>query len=124
MTDEWRDIKQRISQLSDEQLIEMLTVSAADYRKEALDYAKAEFNRRRLELPSETPEVPESEPTDAAIPLEPAATDLTTKCPICGGRLRAGTLVAEKELTIVFSDNQEERFIRSLACVRCGQVYL
>jgi hypothetical protein len=36
--------------------------------------------------------------------------------------LRPGTLVAEKELTIIFSDNHEERFIRVLACNRCLQV--
>jgi len=38
--------------------------------------------------------------------------------------LRPGTLVAEKELTIIFSDNREERFVRVMACVQCGSLSL
>src|SRR2546428_13595091 len=45
-------------------------------------------------------------------------------CLSCGGPMRSGTLVAEKELTIVFADNQEERFVRVNACSACGQLSL
>jgi hypothetical protein len=38
--------------------------------------------------------------------------------------LRAATLVAEKELTVIFSDNREERFVRVMACAQCGQITL
>jgi len=115
MTDELQELKQRLSKLSDEELIEIVTVAAADYREEALDYAKAELKYRRVDWT--TPEAaPEQE--------EPPVVQPGKHCIACGGELRPGTLVAEKELTIVFSDNQEERFVRVTACVRCGQLSL
>jgi hypothetical protein len=33
-------------------------------------------------------------------------------------------MVAEKELTIVFADNREERFVKVIACSRCGDISL
>ena len=45
-------------------------------------------------------------------------------CSGCRGPLRYGTLVGEKELTIIFADNREERFVRVSACSQCGQVSL
>ena len=45
-------------------------------------------------------------------------------CNVCGGPMRLGVLFAEQELTIVFSDNDEERFIEVSACSKCGNVQL
>jgi|SRR5215471_434019 len=125
MSDDILELKERISKLSDDQLIEMVTVSASDYRQEALDYAKAELKYRRVDwsqTQSEEKQPPpdtEAEPTNAIVAPSSGA-----NCFVCGGRLRGGTLVAEKELTIVFSDNREERFVRVMACVQCGQLSL
>ena len=125
-----RELKQRISKLTDEQLIEMVTTESGDYRQEALDYAKSELRSRGVDWSQ--PEVQEGEPE--AVEEEKPSTDFETrsaalplasefKCPVCKGPVRPGTLVAEKELTIVF-DNHEERFIRAMACTKCGQLFL
>jgi len=121
-----RQLKERISQLEDEQLIEMVTSAAGEYRQEALEFAKAELMSREIDW---------SEP----VAEDETASDITTdevrdnsQLPVgsrgsvcaCGGKMRIGTLVAEKELTIVFNDNREERFILVTACVQCGQVSL
>ena len=139
MGEEFQELKDRLVKLSDEQLIEMVSAPPGEYRQDALDIAKAELKWRRVEIPE--PEAPEGitgpEPHDpslsrayvpvgdAAIGLVPASQGLPENvCLICGGRLRPGTLVAEKELTVVFSDNREERFVRVNACTRCGQLSL
>jgi len=124
------DLKQRLSKLSDEELIEMVTVGAANYRQEALDYAKAELKYRRVDLSEvrrEEHEEPEEEATDVDSPIKPAETatgPIGSVCFACGGRLRSATLVAEKELTVIFSDNREERFVRVMVCTQCGQMSL
>ena len=124
-----QELKQRISKLTDEQLIEMVTTDAGDYRREALDYAKSELRNRGVdwsqpEADEEKVEEEEEPTTDfetrrAAPPVDSSG----FKCPACGGSVRPGTLVAEKELTIVF-DNHEERFIRAMACTRCGHLFM
>ena len=40
MSDDIWELKQRITKLSDDELIDMVTIRAKDYRKEALDYAE------------------------------------------------------------------------------------
>jgi hypothetical protein len=118
-----RELKQRISKLTDEQLIEMVTTESGDYRQEALDYAKSELRSRGVDWSQ--PEVEAEEPITEDVEPRPAPAPIggsRSSCHVCGGQLRPGTLVAEKELTIVF-DNQEERFIRAMACARCGQLF-
>jgi len=124
MSDDTLELKERISKLSDEELIEMVTVGADEYRQEALDYAKAELKYRRVDWsnaanPAEAEPVAESERD-----LEGPVINRAAATCVCGGALRSGTLVAERELTIIFQDNREERFIRVAACVECGQLSL
>ena len=38
--------------------------------------------------------------------------------------MRPGTLIAEKEMTIIFTDNREERFVRVSACTQCARLSL
>ena len=126
MSEEFQELKDRLVKLSDEQLIEIVLAPPGEYRQEAMDIAKAELKWRRVEIPE--PEEPEaiSEPVyDPVARLERAREGLAQNvCLICGGRLRAGSLVAEKELTVVFSDNHEERFVSVNACTQCGQLSL
>jgi hypothetical protein len=125
MNDEARELKKRISELPDEQLLEMVEAEAGNYRREALEYARAELKARAID-PGAARE--ESAPATSAGTEEPAPPPSldprSSGCLLCGGRTRTGTLVAEKEMTIVFSDNREERFIRVNACTQCGQVVL
>lgn len=50
MTKELIDLKQRISELADDELLNMLNVDYADYRTEALQFASEELIRRGFEL--------------------------------------------------------------------------
>jgi hypothetical protein len=124
MSDDVLELKERISKLSDDQLIDMVTGSAGDYRQEALDYAKAELKYRRVDWSQPKPEEVQAEADPEAESEETVVAPPGANCVVCGGRLRPGTLVAEKELTVIFSDNREERFVRVMACVQCGQLSL
>jgi hypothetical protein len=129
MAEDSQQLKERLIKLSDEELIDIVQAEPGDYRQEAIDIAKAELKWRKVEIP-------EPEEEDVETGVDPASTDPVAYplrarsvvpaavCIICGGAMRQGTLVAEKELTIVFADNQEERFVKVSACTRCGQVSL
>ena len=121
--DDTQELKQRLAALSDEELVRMVTEEAADYRKDALDFAKAELRSRGVDF--SLPEPGENEAvSDANESLDPLRSARRGGCPSCGGPLRAGTLAGEKEVTIVFSDNKEERFVLVSVCSRCGLVSL
>ncbi len=128
MAKEFQELKDRLVKLSDEQLLEMVLAPPGEYRQDALDIAKAELKWRRVEIPK-----PEATETTTASPADDPVLGRIGRarevlpenvCLICGGALRSGTLVAEKEVTVVFSDNHEERFVRVNACTQCGQLSL
>jgi hypothetical protein len=137
MSDDIWELKQRITKLSDDELIDMVTVGAKDYRQEALDYAREELKYRHIDrsqlrereeeaVEPETEPEAESEPESKPEMVDPVfhvVSPAAATC-ACGGRLRPGTMVAEKEVTIIFADNHEERFVRVLACSRCRQITL
>jgi hypothetical protein len=128
MGKEFQELKDRLVKLSDEQLIDMVLAPLGEYRQDALDIAKAELKWRRVEIPKpEEPEAIADPVSDDPLPgrLGRVREGLPENvCLICGGSLRSGTFVAEKEVTVVFSDNHEERFVRVNACTRCGQLSL
>ena len=112
------ELKKRISQLSDEELLNMVTEGYEDYRDEALDYAEAELQARGISFSEEeTEEEPEE---DAQIDAMPGGRDAT--CGDCGGVLGPAQLFGESEVIIYLIDKTEERFLKVTACSRCGQV--
>jgi hypothetical protein len=117
--DELNELKDRISQMSDRELRQIVEVEYADYRKEALEFAKAELGKRMI--PFEKPELEayEAEDDESTVPA-----GLDEPCDNCGGTMRLGLLFSEKELTILFGDNNEERFVQAFACTKCGDVRL
>jgi len=117
-----QELKQRLAALSDEKLVRMVTEEAADYRKDALDFAKAELRSRGVDF--SLPDDENETKSDANESLDPLRSGRRGGCPSCGGPLRAGTLIGEKEVTIIFSDNKEERFVLLSVCSRCGLVSL
>ena len=122
MNQESRELKERIERLTDEELLKMVTEDAQEYRQEALYFAKAELRARGIDA-----KAPSAEAEEEKAAGEPADMNLDSRgltCLVCGGPMRVGTLVAEKELTVVFSDNREERFVRVMACGQCGQLSL
>lgn len=117
--DELNNLKERISQMSDRELLQIVEVEYDDYRKEAIEFAEAELAKRSV--PFEKPElVADSAEDDES--MAPAGSD--APCGNCGGAMRSGLLFADKELTILFSDNNEERFVQALACTECGDIRL
>jgi hypothetical protein len=130
MADELQALKDRLVKLSDEELIDMVLAPEGEYRQDALEIARAELKWRRVEIPE--PEEPEAEAPQASSSNDPLLgrsaagreAPPETTCPFCGGAFRSGTLVGEKEITVVFSDNHEERFVKVNVCKQCGQVSL
>ena len=120
MNEEAREVQKRITQLSDEELLEMVTVESSDYREEALGYTRAELSARGIDFTRASAEGTESSDEPVASPLDSHG----LICLGCGGQMRSGTLVAEKELSIVFVDNHEERFVKVNACTQCGLLSL
>ena len=117
--DELNELKDRISQMSDRELLRIVEVEYADYRREAIEFAEVELGKRSI--PFEKPELDADEDEDADS-IAPAASK--APCGNCGGVMRSGLLFAEKELTILFSDSNEERFVHAFACTACGDVRL
>ena len=50
MYDKLEGLRNRINQLSNEELIQMVNIDYEQYRKEALDYAQAEMQKRGLKI--------------------------------------------------------------------------
>ena len=67
--DDNEDLKKTISQLTDEQLVTMLTTDAGEYRKVALEFAEAERKTRGIPIP-EPPEETLTRPTDQESAME------------------------------------------------------
>jgi hypothetical protein len=126
MAEDSHQLKERLIKLSDEQLIEVVLAAPGEYRQEAIDIAKTELKWRNVEIPK-----PE-ETVEAEVPASDdpfrrprlVVPNPGNACIVCGGSLRQGTLVAEKELTVIFGDNHEERFVKVSACTQCGQLSL
>ena len=119
--DELTELKDRISQMSDRELLHIVEVAYADYRKETIEFAEVELGKRNI--PFERPELDEldeDEDDEESI----ASATILVPCGNCGGAMRAGLLFADKELTILFSNNNEERFVQAFACTNCGDVRL
>ena len=117
--DELNELKDRISQMSDRELLRIVEVEYADYRKEAIEFAEVELGKRSI--PFEKPELDADEAEDVDS-IAPAASK--APCGNCGGVMRSGLLFAEKELTLLFSDSNEEHFVHAFACAACGDVRL
>jgi hypothetical protein len=132
MDEQTRELMDRIASQSDEELVHMVTADAEQYREDALDYARAELRRRGVDATTAVEESDrESMDAEAPVSVDPfrglqGASGFTEEgaCLSCGGRMRDATLVAEREVSVIFSDNREERFIKAKVCSQCGHVSL
>ena len=122
MDEQLKELKEKISGLSDHELLNIVEVEFDDYRQEAIDFAKAELTGRGIKF-----EEPSSEPVAESFQNEVEAVAPVRRvvaCASCGGQTRFGLLLAESEITIIFSDTDEQRFVEAYACLRCGRVQL
>lgn len=122
MDDQLNELKERISQMSDSELLRIVEVEYDDYRKEAIEFAQAELSKRFV--PFEMPDLDQIDADDGDGAEEADSAASPEPCAACEGPMRNGLLFADKELTILFSDNNEERFVQALACTNCGEVRL
>jgi len=122
LNDELNELKDRISQMSDQKLLRIVEVEYADYRKEAIEFAEAELTKRSMPFQRPADEVIDSDDAEEIILVRTARTNVP--CGSCGGKVRSASLFAEHELTILFSDSNEERFVQALVCSACGDVRL
>ena len=118
--EEQNSMRERIRQMSDDELIRMVCDEADQYREDVLQYVEAELAARGIELEEEDEP---NQQTGAVISGRKLDESLLT-CAVCRSRMRTGALFAQKEVTIMFNDNNEERFVEVLACSNCGQVRL
>jgi rubrerythrin len=117
MDEQMSALKERISRLSDEELLQIVEIEFRDYRQEALAFAKHELTRRGIEF---------EEPNNKkARPPEKASQGVTTwaaTCARCGGKARLAVLFGNTEAVIFFADRDEQRFLEVYVCSQCGQV--
>ena len=128
MEDELAELKERMSQMSDSELLRIVGPDRNDYVEEAIEFAARELETRNIPF--------EKQPRNAA--QEPASTDdesaedsavflAIPPCDVCRGAMRLGLLFADKEVTMLFQDSEhgeEERFVQAYACSVCGEVRL
>jgi len=122
MEDESAELKDRISQMSDGELLRIVGPDRDDYVEEAIRYATRELKIRNIPF-EEPPSAASSEDTRDDESAE-ASVIVIPPCDACGGAMRSGWLIADKELTIFLPDSDEERFVRALACSVCGEMRL
>ncbi|HKP10494.1 MAG TPA: hypothetical protein VJZ91_00235 [Blastocatellia bacterium] len=132
MDDELRELRERISLLSNEELLRMVGKDRREYRPEAVEYARAELDARRA---ADEADEADDEADDGAEGAD-AAAGLSRResprvpavegqpCDTCGGAMRRGALFADREITVYFDDTEEERFLEALVCSACGTVRL
>lgn len=113
-------LKERFSQMSDEELLKIVCEDYEDYHDTALRIAEEELNKRGVYLEDEN----ESNKDGATFQQENVNGEAQATCAVCRGKMRVGSLFASKEVTILFPDENEERFVDVLACEQCGQIKL
>lgn len=122
MEDETRELKERITSMSNEELLKIVTVERNDYRREAIDFATSELQTRGVRFDAGADIEDDKEESDA--PDVMLSGKSLPPCELCGGAMRAGQMFADRELTIFFPDEDEERFIQAVACNDCGRLRL
>lgn len=122
MEDDIRELKERITNMSNEELLKIVTVERSDYRREAIDFATSELQTRDVRFDAGADIEDDDEESDAADTTISGKSLLP--CELCGGAMRVGQMFADRELTIFFPDDDEERFVQAIACNDCGHVRL
>lgn len=123
MEDESAELKERISQMSDGELLRIVGPDRNDYVEEAVDFAAQELRVRNIPFEAQPRAAGEASATSNDESSEHEAT-VIPPCDVCRGAMRSGLLFADKEVTMLFQDTEEERFVQALACSTCGEVRL
>jgi rubrerythrin len=106
-------LEARIASLTDQELIDVVEIDFADYRKEAIDFAKQELARRGITF---------EEAGNTRKRSAPGQDKRSEPCEKCGERARHGVLFENREIIFLFDDVEERRFVDVVACRSCGHV--
>ena len=125
MDDVLRELKDRITQMSDGELLRIIGPDRNDYRHEAIAYAQDELRIRHIpfDADDDNATVSADDEVDEAADA-PIAARVTPPCTACGRMTRRASLYADKELTLYFPDTEEERFVEVIVCSSCGEIRL
>lgn len=126
MEDESAELKERISQMSDGELLRIIGPDRNDYVEEAIEFATRELRIRNIPF-EEQPRSVAQEPTGTDDQSTEEGAVAIPPCDVCRGPMRPGLLFADKEVTMLFQDSEqgeEERFVQAFACSLCGEVRL
>ena len=125
MDDALRELKERITQMSDGELLRIVGPDRDDYRHEAIGFAQDELRLRHIPFDQDD-EADQAESEDGVGGETGAASParVMPPCAACGRPTRQGWLLADKELTVYFQDTEEERFVVAFVCGTCGLVSL
>lgn len=125
MNNESDELRERISQMSDGELLRIVGPDRSDYVEEAVDFAVSELRIRNIPFEKQSRNTAPAPIGADETNDEPAGrAEAVPPCDVCGGPMRAGLLFADNEVTMMFQDSEEERFVRALACGNCGEVRL
>ena len=126
MDDELRELRGRIAEMSDAELLRMVSKDRSQYRAEAVEFARAELDARQATADSQDGEADIAEEADEAADADERQVPAIDRqpCDICGGVMRRGALFADREMTVYFDDTDEERFVEALVCSACGNLRL
>lgn len=119
MDDETRELKERITSMSNEELLKIVTVDRNDYRREAIDFATNELQTRGIRFEPGADIEDDDDESGGAVSGENLP-----PCQLCGGAMRVGQMFGDRELTIFFPEDDEERFVQAVACSDCGHLIL
>jgi|GEM_PF-3482908 len=137
MADLKKELQEKISRMSDDELLNMIEVDFADYRQDALDFARAELTARGINLDEEADE-------EAAELVEDSGPDLSEYSYEAIQRARQMLAQRDRQLAMAAhaiqqkqsgaesdADDQEEEFVerdtshaqeREVTCVSCDSV--
>ena len=90
--DELNELKDRISQMSDRELLQIVEVEYGDYRKEAVEFAEAELAKRSI--PFEKPEL-DADESDDEEPGDRGGYDSGCSRADCAGTGKRGATVGD-----------------------------
>jgi hypothetical protein len=127
MEDEAAALKDKISQMTDGELLRIVGPDRDDYVEQAIGFATRELRIRNIpfdEAPRRTAQASNDadDSTDAIDAIDTASSNSIPPCDACRGPMRSGSLFAGEELTMLFHDNDEERFVQVFACSVCGKM--
>jgi hypothetical protein len=125
MDDELRELRERIAEMSDAELLRLVGKDRREYRAEAIEFAREEINARQAAADSQDDEA-DDDAADDEDDADGASVPAIGRqpCDICGGAMRRGALFADREMTVYFDDTDEERFVEALVCGACGNLRL